>query len=268
MNEKLPIMATLQEAAGLVVQDRRELLRVGLVFIVGFFGTGVIVWNFLLPLMAGASADAAGHVNMDPRLPAGLLLTAVIEFLLFAVFAVGWHRVILLGRQRAGGGLGVELGFRELRYFGRLWICVLGSFAIATVFTFVEQIIGTAVALSPEAFMAAAEVSYILASAYVFCRIGPAFAALSVDHPLNFVQSWQATRGNGLRLMAIYLLAAAGWLLVSLCFGLVAGALGLSEAAPYTLILVNAVAFAGMFALLVTINAIVFRRLTGWKGPA
>jgi hypothetical protein len=67
--------------------------------------------------------------------------------------------------------------------------------------------------------------------------------------------------------MAVYLLAAAGWLLVSLFFGLIAGALGLSKAAPYTLILVNAVALAGMFALLVTVNAIVFRRLSGWKGP-
>jgi hypothetical protein len=105
MSEKLPVMATLQEAARLVAQNRRELLRVGLVFIAGFFATGVILWNFLLPLMARAGADATGHMNVDPRLPAGLLLTGVIEFLLFAVFAVGWHRVILLGRNRAGGGL-------------------------------------------------------------------------------------------------------------------------------------------------------------------
>ena len=162
----------------------------------------------------------------------------------------------------------MQLGLRELRYFGRLWLCFLGSFAIATVFTVAEQFIGGALAANPQAFVAVAEVSYLLASAYVFGRIGLAFAALSVDQPMSFVQSWQATRGNGFRLLLIYLLAAAGWLAVSLFFGLIAATLGLSGAAPYTLLLINAVAFAGMFALLVTINAIVFRRLTGWKTPA
>src|SRR6267378_6912418 len=97
------------------------------------------------------------------------------DLLLFAVFAVGWHRVILLGIHQAGRGLGVQLGGRELRYFGRLWICFLGSIAIATAFTAVEQLIGAAVAASPENFILAAEVSYVLASAYIFCRIGPAF---------------------------------------------------------------------------------------------
>ncbi len=268
MSEKLPIMGTLSEAGRLVVQNRGDLLRVGIVFIVGFFAVGAIVWAYLLPLMAGASVDSAGRMNVDPRLPAGFLLTAIIEFLLFAVFAVGWHRVILLGIKKAGGGLGVQLGMRELRYFGRLWLCFLGSFIIATAFTFIEQMIGAALAANPENFIVAAEVSYVLASAYVFGRIGLSFAGLSVDAPFNFAQSWQATRGNGFRLLAIYLLAAAGWLAVSLFFGLIAGALGLSNAAPYTLVLINALAFAGMFALLVTINAIVFRRLSGWKAPA
>jgi len=133
MTDKLPIVATLREAGQLVLQNRGDLLRVGIVFIVGFFAVGAIVWSYLLPLLAGV--DATGRMNIDPRLPAGLLLTGVIEFLLFAVFAVGWHRVILLGIHRAGRGLGVQLGARELRYFGRLWICFLGSIAIATAFT-------------------------------------------------------------------------------------------------------------------------------------
>ena len=116
MTDKLPIVATLREAGQLVLQNRGDLLRVGIVFIVGFFAVGAIVWSYLLPLLAGAGVDATGRMNIDPRLPAGLLLTGVIEFLLFAVFAVGWHRVILLGIYRAGRGLGVQLGGRELRY--------------------------------------------------------------------------------------------------------------------------------------------------------
>jgi len=90
-----------------------------------------------------------------------------------------------------------------------------------------------------------AEGCYLIASAYVFGRLALSFAALSVDRPMSLWQSWQATQGNGLRLLATYLLAAIGWLAVSLFFGLIAGTLGLSDAAPYTLLLINAVAFAG-----------------------
>jgi hypothetical protein len=267
VSEKLPIIGTLGEAGGLVVDNRGDLLRVGIVFIIGFFAVGAIVWSYLLPLMSTANVDSAGQMIVDPRLPAGLLLTVVIEFLLFAVFAVGWHRIILLGIKRAGGGLGVQLGGRELRYFGRLWLCFLGSFIIATLFTVIEQFIGGALAANPQAFVVVAEGCYLIASAYVLGRIGLSFAALSVDQPMSFRQSWQATQGNALRLLATYLLAAIGWLAVSLFFGLIAGTIGLSDAAPYTLLLINAVAFAGMFALLVTINAIAFRRLSGWKAP-
>ena len=87
-----------------------------------------------LPVQAGTRSDvgepvplggtrglggAGGRAAQDPRLPAGMLLTLVIEFLIFAVFSVGWHRVILLGPGRAGPGLGVQLGKRELR--GQVW---------------------------------------------------------------------------------------------------------------------------------------------------
>ena len=262
MSEKLPIMATLREATYLVAQNRGDLLRVGLVFIVGFFAIGAIVINSLLPLVMTSEMGGSGPIAMDPRVPAGMLLTLVIEFLLFAVFAVGWHRVILLGTGSTGRGLGVQLGRRELRYFGRLWFCFVASFAIAFVVAFIEQFIGMATAASPQALVLGAEAAYLLASAYVLGRLGPSFAALSIDRRLTFRESWSATKGNGWRILAIYLLVSAGWLALNVLLGQLAGLLGLGDSAPYTLLLVGAIAFCGILALLVSVNAIVYRRFT------
>ncbi len=267
MTEKLPILSTLREAGRLVVHHRNDLLRVGFVFILGFFATGAIVFNFLWPLATGSQLDSSGQLIVDPRLPAGVLLTLVIEFLLFSVFAVGWHRVILLGPDHAGHGLGVQLGGRELRYFGRLWLCFVGSFAIAFVVTFVEQMIGRAMAGNPANFMLGAETAYMLVSAYIFGRLAPCFAALSIDRKFGFVQSWKATQGNGLRIFAIYALIAAGWLGTNLIVGAFLRTLGLDNPAPYTLLLVGALALCAVFALLVTVNAIVYRRLAGMRVP-
>ena len=255
-------MATLQEAGQLVLRNRGDLLRVGLVFIIGFFIIGAIVINSLLPLFSPlmmSETPGANETPMDPRLPAGMLLTLVIEFLLFAVFSVGWHRVILLGPGSAGHGLGVQLGKRELRYFGRLWLCFAASFAIAFAVAFMEQFIGLATGADSQALMWGAEISYVLASAYVFARLGPSFAALSIDVSLNLRQSWAATKGNGLRILAVYLLVAAGWVALNLMLGRLANLLSLGENAPYTLLLVGALVLCALLALMVSVNAIVYR---------
>lgn len=265
MNGKLAVLATIEAAARLVLANRNELLRVGFVFILGFFATGVVIYDFLLPMMIESKVDSGGQMIVDSRLPAAMLLTLVIEFVLFAVFGVGWHRVILLGTGGAGRGLGVQLGRRELRYFARLWLCFIASFIIAVVFTVVEQLIGGRIAGNPSNFVLAGEAGYLVVAGYVLGRLGPSFAALSIDRKFGFAQSWKATEGIGLRLLGIYTLVAASWLAVNALFGAIADAIGLGRAAPYTLLLVCVIAFCAVFALLVTINALVFRRISGLK---
>ena len=265
MSANFAILGTIEAAAKLVFANRNDMLRVGFIFILGFFATGVIIYDFLLPMMTESQVDSTGQLVVDSRLPAAMLLTLVIEFLLFAVFGVGWHRVILLGAGRAGRGLGVQLGRRELRYFGRLWLCFLASFIIAVVFTLAEQLIGGRIASNPGGYIFVAEVGYLLVAGYALGRLGPAFAALSVDQKLSFVQSWRATQGISLHLFGIYILVVGAWLAINALFGTLAGALGLGQAAPYTLLLVGVIAFCAMFALLVTINALVFTRVAGGK---
>ena len=114
-------------------------------------------------------------------------------------------------------------------------------------------------------FVVIAMAGYTLAVAYVIGRIGLSFAGLSVDRPLSFAAAWQATRGVGFRILAVYLLAGTAWFVAGLVFSFLADLLGLGQAAPYALLFINAVLSAGFMALLVTVNAILFRQLSGWR---
>jgi len=262
---KIPVLSTLQEALQMVAAHRWDLLRVGAVFIIGFFALGIVFISYLLPMFPEVMTGETGAGSpppVDPRLPLAVLIMFVIEILLLTVFAVGWHRAVLIGPER---GQGAQLGGRELRYFLRFWFCIAISIASMFVLAFVETFIGTAMRANPQSMTLGAELSYLLLIGYVFARLGPSFAALSVDRAMTFRESLNITRGNGFRILLIHALAAAGGLILNIAIGVILNLLGLSEIAPYTVMLFGALTFCALIAVIVSINAIVFRRLTGWQ---
>jgi len=268
---QIGVAATIAAAARLVLDRKGELFRVGLVLILGVFAIGIFIIRSLLPLLQTSvpqvGGPAAGQPMPDPRLLPGLLLILVAEFILIAVFAVGWHRLILLGAG-ASRGLGIALGRREIAYFGRMWLCFLGLLLSSVLFSYAEYALAGALHADPASFLAVAYVGYALAAAYVLGRIGPSFAALSVDESLGFVGAWAATRGEGLRILAVYALIGAGWFIFGFLVSVLAELLNLGRLAPYAMLFVNAVLSSAFMALLVTINSLLFRQLTGWRPRA
>lgn len=268
MNGKIAISETLSDACRMVLDRKSELFRVGLVLILGIFALGIFALDYLLPLMrttvpqVGGPAD--GQPMADPRFLPALLLMVFAEFLLIAVFAVGWHRLILLG-PGAGGGLGIGFGRRELAYLGRLWLCFLGVLLFSAAFSIVEIFLAGLLRANTPAFVIIAMLGFSLVATYVIGRVGLSFAGLSVDRPFSFAASWQATTGEGFRILAVYVLLAALWFLAGTLLGFLASVLGLGDAAPYAFMFVNAVVSSAFIALLVTVNAILFRRLSGWS---
>ena len=272
MSARLAIPELVAEACRLVYRQRNDLLRVGLLFTFGFFVLGVFMVDRLLPLLqelaARADAESRELTGTQRYLPAMGLLILVTEFLLIAVFAVGWHRVVLLGPQRAGAGLGVALGARELRFFGRMWLCLIGLLVVGFAVAQVELTLATLLGTNLAGFLVAASFGYLLLAAYLLGRIGPAFAALSIDLPASFPQAWRSTAGNGFQLLAAYLLVLLGWFFLTLVVSSLSGLLGLGRAAPYALLFIGTVMTCCQMAMLVTINALAFRRLAGGTGPA
>jgi hypothetical protein len=227
--------------------------------------------NYLAPLLFAAMravSDSGGELKGGQRyIYAIMFLYAVIEFLLTAVFAVGWHRLVLLGPTRAGAGLGIAFGARELRYFGKMWLAFLALIGIAFAVAVAELLIAGLLKADPYSFLLAASIGYLLLAAYVLSRIVPAFAALSIDLPYDFARAWRATAGNGLQLLTIYLAIVVGWFIAEQIFARLADMLGLGTAAPYALLFIGSVMTCCQMAMLVTANALVFRRFSGWTGP-
>lgn len=265
MSAPIPILATIAEACRLVLERRNDLLRVGLVFLLGSFALDILFFTYLLPMMSLAAPDQSGQMTFDPRLLPGLLLVLATNFLLVSIFGVGWHRLILLGPERAGGGLGVQLGLRELRFFFRMWLCFIAAFTVGMFLSTIEVAIAMRIGVDPMATLPIAYLGFIPVVTYAIGRLGPSFAAIAIDLPSEMKRSWQATMGNGGRLLALYLLAGFGWFAVPALLGAVAGLLGLGEVAPYALLFVSAFVSTALLAVLITINALVFRRLVG--GP-
>ena len=268
MSGQIAIGETLRTAGRLVLDRKGELFRVGLVLILGFFALGVFAFEYIFPLLRRTvpqvGGPAAGEQMPDPRFLPAMLLVVVVEFLIISIFAVGWHRLILL-RSGTSGGLGIGFGRREIAFLGWVWACFLGVLMFSVAFSILEFLLAGLLRANPQGFVIVAMLGFTLVVAYVLGRIGLSFAGLSIDQPLTFAASWQATRGEGFRILATYLLVAIGWLVVGLLFSFLAGLLGLGYAAPYALLFINAILSAAFIALLVTINSILFRRLSGWQ---
>jgi hypothetical protein len=267
LSPRIGIVETLITAVRLVGDRIGEIFRVGLILVLGLFGIGIFLLNYVLPLMhmpvAQAGGAAADQPMLDPRLLPALLLVLVVEFLFVSVFAVGWNRLILMG-VRAGSGLGIAFGRREIAYLGRLWLCFVGAFAGALVCGIVETFLAGVLRANPVGFVPIGMAGFTLLAGYVLGRIGLSFAALSIDQPASFALSWEATRGQGAYILAIYGLVAIGWLILGFLLTW-AEILGLGAAAPYALLFIHAVLSAVFLALLVTINAVLYRRLSGWR---
>ena len=261
MSAPIPVLATIAEACRLVLQRRNDLLRVGLIFLLGSFALEIFFFNYLLPMMALAEPDASAQAPADPRLMPGLILVLATNFLLVSVFGVGWHRLILLGPEKAGGGLGVQLGLRELRFFFRIWLCFIVMFIVSMFLSTIEVAIAMRIGVDPMATLPIAFLAFTPIVTYAIGRLGPSFAAIAVDLPSEMSRSWRATMGNGGRLLALYLLAGFGWFAVPALLGAIAGLLGLGELAPYALLFISAFVSTVLLAVLVTINALVFRQL-------
>jgi hypothetical protein len=264
-------MGTIGSACRLAFHHLSELFRVGLVLIFGIFAVGIFALHYILPLLSvevpQTGGAAAGEPMPDPRIFPGMLLMLVVEFVIVSVFGVGWHRLILLG-PRAVHGLGVAIARRELAYFGRIWLCFLGIVIFTAVFSTLEYALAGLLHADPRSYLALASVGYGLVVIYTLGRLGLTFAALSVDQALGFSGSWRVTRGEGPRILAIFFVVGLAWLVVTYVFTTLARLLSLGQAAPYSLLFINAVLSSALIAVLVTINAVLFRQLSGWRAPS
>lgn len=243
---------------------------------------GPLVKAAVLPLaLALAISMAALTMGERPVLEVGLV---VLSFVPYTIFGVAWHRLTLLGADRAPPSALPAWRGRHWRFFGyAIAMQIIVQLIAVTAVPFVQALAGGPQQVtSGSAFAMAALLLIVLSVPYVLARLSFVFPAAAVDERYGLHHSWSHTKGQGLRLIAALFLAAVP---IMLSTGIVSGTVGAwllhdlsqaeTEQAVYayigenlgSILLVQAVLVALnflMMAVLVSVVSLAFRDTTGW----
>ena len=133
---------------------------------------------------------------------AAFWVTWVVRSLLWLLFAVTVHRIILL--QMRGNEMPTfpEWGRRETLFLG--WVVAVYGLATATAFIAGFAFLMLVGLVSSRTF---AEFAYPYATAaigtYVLGRLSVLLPATAIDQRINLGEAWSLTRGNALRMMVV-----------------------------------------------------------------
>ena len=133
----------------------------------------------------------------------------------YVIFAVAWHRLVLLGEARGLPSYQPSWRRRHWHFAGyMLLLALIGG----TIFSF----LGIAVSLlappgaEPEAVSGGQQMLFLAVTLILLLVIGWFMARLSfvlparaLDEPYGFSQSWRQTKGQGLRILAVFAIVQA-----------------------------------------------------------
>lgn len=230
---KLPVADIIAEACWLPWARRHAFLKALLVPSIAILAVQMWTWR------AGALPVAAS------------VLVTIVQGVLWILFAVACHRLVLLGLQEREVPVVPGWGWRETRFLG----CVLvitavtwGAFAaIVVTFGVVLAAVSTAMFEASQAYVGG------LVGIFFLARMGPVLPAAAIAAPIDFRETWHKTRSNTWRLMVI--VGALPWI-----FGSISGLLSGSEPGIVREVAATAV---GIIFLAVEISAlsVSYRRL-------
>jgi hypothetical protein len=241
-----------------------------------FFHLVTVPWILSLLLRIGGAA--MGETSL-----VAVLAEKAIDVLPTVMFLVAWMRLVLLGPARVGRLPGLGWTSRESAFFVHLLKVAGITFLLISAFVLTvgtidtEALRGGAAAVDPDLArreaMAAPLGTGFIVSALLALRVSFGLAASAVDVPFSPRLSWAYSRGHAWTIIgALFLIfmisAIATTVAAFLPLALVRGVLGADTAAAVvTWTVMILVSYAGA-AVAATAQAIIFRRLTGWRDGA
>jgi len=211
-----------------------------------------------------------------------VLVEKVVDVVPTVMLMVAWQRVVLVGPGGVGRLPGLGWSPREWAYLVHL-IKVAGiTFAligalVLTMGSLDPAALTPGVPLDPETArqqaMAAPLGAGFIVSMLLALRVSYGLAGTAVDVPFSPRLSWAYSRGNAWTIIAALFLTFFASALVTamatlVVLGLMRGVLGAQEAAAvvtWTVAILVSYAGAGVAA---TVQAVIFRRLLGWRDGA
>ena len=200
---------------------------------------------------------------------------SVLLQLIWAVFAVSWHRFVLLGSRDALGLVQFRLGRREMRFFLYSLIFVLPIFVVNFVkrLTFNRANYGLLEELSLPPFatlMTLSVISIVVVVIWICCAL--IFPAVAVGSDQGLGMAWRQLRGSTWRLVWIFVMASVPLGAIGYGFGdamipMMQDVRSGEEAnwtATIILSLVSSLIGFLLAAVAISALSLAYRHLTGW----
>jgi len=161
------------------------------------------------PLSRALLLPAVGYVGLEFAAIArdeSILATALVfalQLLLYSVFAVSCHRIILVGDDSLPNPAGIYWTARETRFAGWSLALAIAVFFPALVATGAVSVLASLIPVrgEPSWAWAVAALPPARCIASGFARLGLGFAATAVDRRPTLAESLDLSRGNGWRLV-------------------------------------------------------------------
>lgn len=158
----------------------------------------VLVAGFAVGFVAGIT----GHAD-QLRVPFSdwSLVGVAIQRIFWIIFAVAWHRFILLGPGRARTSVGIDLTQRELSFFA--YVMVIFFISSAPYYAVVTRII------TPVDWLVFILLYWPWLVLPVTARLFLVLPAAAIEHRISFGHAWTMTRGTTWRVVAIMVLCGS-----------------------------------------------------------
>ena len=202
--------------------------------------------------------------------PAVAVLVELLLLLPYTLFAVAWHRVVLLGPAAMPTPVVPAWQRRHWRFLGYTLIVTAISYGFSLLYgPLIAPLFTEGSTFSPwEALLL---MFILLFGTYVILRLSFVFPAVAVDESYRFADSWRHTKDQGLRLMAatfLTLLPAMLGILVILQFALsivsaVSGGADPAALGPVAQVIDLVLRYV-IIALSLGVISTAFRTCTGW----
>ena len=285
---RLPILETVAATfRSVLIEHIRALPRAALVPV-------LLSLILLLIQVRFGLGPTAPDGEAEPGLPFGHFLISLASVVPYVIFAVAWHRLILLGPERGRPSLLPSWGSRHwmfLLYGIALGIVVM---AVVLILAFGGILLGSVlfgagsggeadVGEDTQGFAVLLAVFAMLSVGLLMARLSFVLPARSVDERYGLGDAWRQSRGQGFRILLIFALVQIVIALPSL---LVFGLLGIGGSFVGTIneiaeanLIEAAILFAGVLPLLllgflasylstalgVTTLSIAFKTCSGWR---
>lgn len=233
-----------------------------------------------VPWILSLLIRVAGAALVDES-PLSALIEKALDVLPTIMFMVAWMRVVLLGPNAPGTVPTFGWSARDTAFLGHFLRIGGITFLLVAAFTLVVGelhpaqfgTLSTDPDIARREAMAAPLGTGFVVSALLALRVSFGLAATAVDVPFSPRQSWAYSRGNGWAIIgALFVIFFASGIatlvMMTLAQTLVLNLFGAEVAAAivaWTVAIFLSYLGAGLAA---TAQAIVFRRLTGWRDGA